>query len=96
MEPVLKILSIQISFTLIMYLNLRVVSYIHVLYILSQRRHVVKEELSTNGKPEKHDLTYYPTVHCIKNHIHQALKECQVAKCQAVPTSDVSRALTMK
>jgi len=39
------------------------------------RRYVEKElSFEIGHLPEKHDLSYYPTVHDLQNHIHKALQ----------------------
>ena len=40
-------------------------------------RRYVERELSfeIGHLPEKHDLSYYPTIHDLQNHIHKALQE---------------------
>jgi len=40
------------------------------------RRYVEKElSFEIGHLPEKHDLSYYPTVHDLQNHIHKALQD---------------------
>ena len=39
------------------------------------RRFVERELFDPDGLPEKHDLTYFPTVNDLQNHIHQAIKD---------------------
>ena len=42
------------------------------------RRYVEKELFdSADQVPEKHNLSYYPTVNDLQNHIHQALKDIE-------------------
>ena len=42
------------------------------------RRFVEKEMFeSPEQVPEKHDLTFYPTVNDLQNHIHQAIKDIE-------------------
>ena len=42
------------------------------------RRYVEKELFdSSDAVPEKHNLSYFPTVNDLQNHIHQALKDIE-------------------
>jgi len=47
-----------------------------VLAFVCYRRYVEKElSFEIGHLPEKHDLSYYPTVHDLQNHIHKALQD---------------------
>ncbi len=48
-------------------------------YLCSNSRKFVEKELFSSAEqvPEKHDLTYYPTVNDLQNHIHQAMKDIE-------------------
>lgn len=50
--------------------------YFCVLFFSYYRRYVEKElSFEIGHLPEKHDLSYYPTVHDLQNHIHKALQD---------------------
>ena len=51
---------------------LMVVSFIHF-------RRYVEKELFDNAEqvPQKHNLTFYPTVNDLQNHIHRAIKDIE-------------------
>jgi hypothetical protein len=57
--------------------------------IRHQLRRYVEKELfdGSNGLPEKHDLTYYPTIHDLQNHIHQAIKDIETGILPYTPAS---------
>ncbi|GFO28374.1 calcium-responsive transcription factor-like [Plakobranchus ocellatus] len=52
------------------------------------RRFVVRELFHARGQvPERHDLTMFPTVNDLKNHIHQALKDIESGVLPLHPSS---------
>jgi len=45
-------------------------------FLIYCRRYVEKElSFEIGHLPEKHDLSYYPTIHDLQNHIHKALQD---------------------
>lgn len=42
---------------------------------------------NTDQVPEKHNLTYFPTVNDLQNHIHQAVKDIQTGVLQLNTTT---------
>ncbi len=52
----------------------------------------MERELFENAEavPEKHNLTYYPTVNDLQNHIHQAIRDIETGALP-VSTQTVSR-----
>ena len=49
------------------------------MFILMFCRRFVEKELfcGFSSVPKRHDLTYYPTVHDLQNHIYQALRDIE-------------------
>ncbi|XP_013420859.1 calcium-responsive transcription factor [Lingula anatina] len=60
--------------------------------VRKQLRKFVERDLFTSPDqiPEKHNLTYFPTVHDLQNHFHQALKDIETGVLPAVHVENVN------